>query len=129
MLYYRFAIPEDCTLAMPPRTFIEQDQNQQSHYRGTRQLRKRIARVFNDKGIPTMSISRPGKELKKNRNEIYEVLEEQKMLLQSLALKENIVKGLSGYEQVQSLSQANLNLLKEDTCLMLHHIWNQNGRK
>jgi hypothetical protein len=64
---------------------------------------------------------------KEDRNEII-TLEEQKMLLLSLAMKENVAKGFSGSE-LQSLSPSNLDYLKKETCAMLQDTWNRSGRK
>jgi hypothetical protein len=50
-------------------------------------------------------------------------LEEQRMLLQSLAMKENAVKGFLGLKW-----DSNLNKLKKDTCIILYNIRNSVGR-
>lgn len=53
--------------------------------------------------------------------------EMQKMILQGLTRKENIVQGLSECES-RAISQAGLNQLKE-TYVMLRDTWNRSGRK
>jgi hypothetical protein len=115
--------------AMPLTTFIKQNQNQQTHRSGTPQRKKRKARVFNDKGFLALSLTRPNADAKKHRSNICAIFEEQKMLLQSLALKENAAKGLAECEPQSSSFKTDLNRLKEDTCFMLQDIWNRSGGK
>ena len=64
-------------------------------------------------------IKRDKCHLKRTQNAMYEILEEQKILPQSLESKENISKGSSGCELSSSLIQADLNNVKEDTCLSM----------
>jgi hypothetical protein len=57
-----------------------------------------------------------------------EVLEEQKMHLQSLAMKENAVKGFSEL-QLKHLQYYKLESAKKDTCTMLQEIWNRSKKR
>jgi hypothetical protein len=50
-------------------------------------------------------------------------LEEQEMLLQSLAMKENAAKGFSRLEREDWLD-FEIEDLKRNTCIMLQDIWN-----
>lgn len=98
-------------------------------YPNTYLSERRRGRVFNDRGgTITLLFTRPNKDLNsiKVRYDIYETLEEQIMLLRSLALKENAANGLSGYEPQASTK---LYRLKEATCLMLPDTWNRSGGK
>jgi hypothetical protein len=56
--------------------------------------------------------------------EACKVLEEQKMLLQSLAMKENAAKGFSGLGW-DLLSHADLDNLKKDVCMILQETRNK----
>jgi hypothetical protein len=58
----------------------------------------------------------------------FEVLEEQKMHLQSLAMKENTAKGFAELELKHPVS-TELESVKKNTCTMLQEIWNRNSKK
>jgi hypothetical protein len=57
-----------------------------------------------------------------------EALEEQTMLLQSLAMKENVAKDL-GDTGMRHLVYADLERIKKDTCTMLQDIWNRSNKR
>jgi hypothetical protein len=57
-----------------------------------------------------------------------EVLEEQKMHLQSLAMKENTAKGFGELESKHP-PYTELETTKKNTCTMLQEIWNRSGKK
>jgi hypothetical protein len=57
-----------------------------------------------------------------------EVLEEQKMHLQSLAMKENAAKGFAELESKHPI-HTELESIKKDTCTILQEIWNRNSKK
>jgi hypothetical protein len=56
-----------------------------------------------------------------------EALEEQKMLLQSLAMKENAATDF-GDRDVKHSVYADLERIKKDTCIMLQDIWNRSRK-
>jgi hypothetical protein len=78
----------------------------------------RNGKVFNVKDNPTLSTTSLSTCSKPILHEIEGTLEMQKMILQVLARKENVAKGLSSYAS-PSTSQADLNRLKKETCMML----------
>jgi hypothetical protein len=57
-----------------------------------------------------------------------DVLEEQKMHLQSLAMKENTAIGFAELEP-ENLLDTELESTKKDICMMLREIWNRSCKK
>ena len=112
---------------MPLKAFIIRNQNQQMEH-PVPQRKKRRARRFNDKGGLSLPEIHVGAGVKVNLHEMHGALEEQKILLQSLAMKENVVKGFSGCK-LQSLSLTDLDYLKKETCILIQEAWNRSGRK
>ena len=117
---------KDWRPAMPLKSFIESQRGCPSS-RATDNRR----RVFNDKGTLTLWAILRNTTLKLALHEVEGTLKMQRMILQTLASKENTAKGLSESESQSpaSISQIDLDHLKKETCLMLRDTRSRNGRK
>jgi hypothetical protein len=111
---------------MSPNASLEHDTTRPTDRPARRQ--KNHSKVFNVKGTLTLSTTHLSTLSKPPLHDIEGTLEMQKMILQGLARKENIAKGLSQCES-RSTSQADLNCLQKEACIALQKTWDRTGKK
>jgi hypothetical protein len=112
---------------MSPNASIEHNKSQPINCPARRQ-QKRRGKVFNVKGNLTLSTTHLSTLSKPTHYDIEGTLGMQRMILQGLARKENVANGLSECES-RSTSQADLNHLKKEACMVLQDTWDRSGRK